>query len=311
MSDIADATPADISADAAVPEEVVESAEELEGEQPEAPAEEKKPEPPPTKRKIAAKVNNKVREVEVDLSNEQEIQRYIQRALAADEKFEEAAAMRKAVGELMQELKTNPKAILAHESIGLNLREFAQQILEQELEEMEKSPEQKKLEEMERKLKAYEEEKVKLAREKEEAERARRNEEALMELDQQISDALSKSELPKSPYIVKRIADTMSTAVELGYLDVTVEQIMPFVEQQVSGELSRLFEEAPEATATKLMERLVGKKSLDRYRSQKVAKVRKPAESAGKVTDTGGSTRAAAPAQDEKPIKFSDMFGKF
>lgn len=308
MSDFDTAAPAAPEATADTGGE--ELTEALEGAEGEAKPEEKKVETPSSKRKYSAKVNNRVREIELDTANDEEVQRYIQKALAADEKFEEAAAMRRAVGELINELKSNPRAVLAHESIGLNLREFAQQILEQELEEMEKSPEQKKMEEMEKRIRDFESEKERLMKEREQSERSRQNEEALAELDEQITSALNKSELPKSPYIVKRIADTMHTAVELGFYDVTVSQIMPFVEQQVASELSRMFEEAPEATADKVMERLVGKKSLDGYRSRKVAKMRKPSESS-RVQDTGGSAKAKAPAQEEKPQRFSDVFGKF
>jgi len=262
------------------------------------------------KRKYNVKANGKSREIELDLSNDKQIQEYLSKAAAADEKFEEAANMRKAVEELVRELKSNPKAILSHPSIGLDLKTFAQSIMDQELEDMSKTPEQKRIEEMEQKLKQYEEDKKKLEEEKTTAERARIQEEQFQKLDEQITDALSKSELPKSPYVLKRIADTMIEAVNLGYTDVSVEQILPYVEQQIVGEINRLFEEAPSATAGKLMEKLVGKKNLDSYRKARVSKAKTTA-SASTVKDSGASSKTAEKKEDVKPVRFKDMFGRF
>jgi len=79
------------------------------------------------------------------------------------------------------------------------------------------------------------------------------------------------------------------------------------------GELQRLFEEAPEDTADKLLERFVGKKSLDRYRSNKVkkAKARAPAETASKIVDSGKKVEAKEKPKEEKKVRFKDMFGTF
>jgi len=262
------------------------------------------------KRKYNIKANGKSREIELDLSDDKQIQDYLSKAAAADEKFEEAANMRKAVEELVKELKTNPRGILSHPSIGLDLKEFAQSIMNQELEDMNKSPEQKRIEEMESKLKQYEEDKKKLEEEKTASERARIQEEQFQQLEDQMTEALSKSELPKSPYVLKRIADTMIEAVNLGYTDVSVEQILPYVEQQILGEINRLFEEAPAATASKLMEKLVGKKNLDSYRKGKVAKAKTGTASAA-VRDSGAKDSPKAPKEEAKPVKFKDMFGRF
>ena len=101
----------------------------------------------------------------------------------------------------------------------------------------------------------------------------------------------------------------MIEAVNLGYTDITVEQILPFVEQQITSEFQRMFEEAPEATAEKLMEKVMGKKNLDRYRKGKVAKVKKAGQTASSVKDTG-----TKPVEEKKktketdPIKFKEFF---
>lgn len=256
------------------------------------------------RRKYNLKVNNKVKEVELDLSNDEEVQKYLQKALAAEEKFQEAASVRKQAEQLVNALKTNPLAVLMHPELGLDVKALAQQVLTQEIEDMQKSPEQKRIEELERALKDREEKERVLEEEKRQAEMNRIQEEAFQELDSQITSALSKSELPKSPYVVKRIADAMIEAVNMGYKDITVEQIMPFVEESITTEFQRMFDEAPEQTAEKLMEKLVGKKNLDRYRKTKVARVKSPVRAA--VQDTGGKSTESE--KKEESLKFKDVF---
>src|SRR5690606_30231940 len=144
------------------------------------------------------------------------------KAMAADEKFQEAAMTRKQAEQLVTLLRENPLAVLKHPELGLDVKALATQILNQELDEMQKSPEQKKLEEMERQLKDREELLKKIEEEKRQAEMSRLQAEAYQQIDEDITNALSNTDLPKSPYVVKRIADAMIEAVNLGYEDVKV-----------------------------------------------------------------------------------------
>lgn len=259
------------------------------------------------RKKYNLKVNNKVKEVELDLSNDEEVQKYLQKAMAADEKFQEAATVRKQAEQLIMALKTNPLSVLMHPDLGVDVKALAQQVMLQDLEDMKKTPEQKRIEELENALKAKEEREKSLEEEKRQAEMARIQEEAFQQLDDEISDALNTSELPKSPYVVKRIADAMIEAVNMGYKDITVKQILPYVEDQITSEFNRMFEEAPEQTAEKLMEKIIGKKNLDRYRKTKISRV-KSTTSAAQVKDTGAK---AEPKQVEEKIPFKKVFGNF
>lgn len=258
------------------------------------------------KKKFNLKVNNKNKEIELDLSNDEEIQRYLQKAMAADEKFQEAAFLRKNVEALMHELKTNPRAILQHPDLGIDIKKLAEDVLNEELKEMEMTPEQKKVAEMEKKLKEYEEERKKLEDQAREAEIAKLEEQAFQQLDDQVTEALSTSSLPKSPYVVKRITDAMIEAVGLGYIDVTAAQVMPYVEEQITNEIQRLFEQSPD----EVMEKLINKKRLDSYRKSRVAKSKaKAVETAKQVKDTGSKTEAQK--KEEEKVTFKQMFGKW
>jgi hypothetical protein len=241
-----------------------------------------------SKRKYSLKVNNKVKDLELDLSNDEEVQKYLQKALAADEKFQEASQIRKGFTELINAIKTNPLAVLAHPDIGVDIKKLAEDVLAQEIEDMKKSPEQKRIEELERALAEREAREKELEEARKQAEMAKLEEEVYQDIDNQITEALSESDLPKSPYFVKRIADTLLSAMQMGYKDVTVKQVIPFVEQQITQELNQLFETAPDQTMEKLLEKYVGKKNIDKYRKTKLSKAKiKAAPSSKDIKDTG------------------------
>lgn len=263
------------------------------------------------RRKYQLTVNGKAKDIEIDTDNDDEMRKYLQKAMAADEKFQEAAMTRKQAEQLVEMLRTNPVSILKHPELGLDIKALATQILNEELEEMSKTPEQKKLEEMEKQLKEYQEEKKKLEEGKRQAEMERIQAEAYQQLDDDITDALGKSDLPKSPYVIKRISDAMIEAVELGHVDVRVQDIMPYVEQQILGEIQAMFEAKP----ADVMEKIIGKKNLDNYRKTKISKTKaKPVETAQSVKDSGGKEEAKEAKQktsNNKKQKFSDVFGKW
>jgi hypothetical protein len=226
--------------------------------------------------------------------------------MASDEKFQEAAFLRKNVEALMHELKTNPRAILSHPDLGIDIKKLAEEVLNDELKEMEMTPEQKKVAEMEKKLKEYEEDRKKHEDQLREAEIAKLEEQAFQQLDDQVTQALTSSTLPKSPYVVKRITDAMIEAVGLGYIDVTAAQVMPYVEEQITNEIQRLFEQSPD----EVMEKLINKNRLDSYRKAKVTKSKaKAIETAKQVKDTG--SKATSPKKEEPKLTFDKMFGKW
>jgi len=104
------------------------------------------------RKKYELKVNGKSRSVELDLSDDKAVTDYLQKAMASDEKFQEAATLRKDVQQLVRTLKENPLAILTHPNVGVDVKKLAEMVINQELEDMQKSPEQKKYEAMEKEL---------------------------------------------------------------------------------------------------------------------------------------------------------------
>lgn len=260
-----------------------------------------------SKKKYDVKVNNKSKSVELDWSNDEEVKNYLSKAMAADEKFQEAAQTRKQAEQLIQMLMNDPLSVLKHPDLGIDVKKLAEQVLNAEIEEMNKTPEQKQLEEMERKLKAYEEEKKTLEEQKRQSEIERLQMEAIQSLDEQVTQALQKTSLPKSPYVVKRIADVAIEAMNMGYDNVSIEQVMPYVEEQLQLEIKEMFGAMPD----EVMEKLLGKGRLDTYRKAKVSKAKsaKATETSKSVKDTG--TKPKEEPKEAKKVKFKDIFGAF
>ena len=271
-------------------------------------AEAKKAEVAALKKKFDLKVNGKSKAVEIDLGDDKGLQELMQKAYAADERFQESANMKKDVALLVKTLKENPLAILTHPNIGVDIKKLAEQVINQEIEDMQKSPEQRKLEQLEKELKTEREEREKIAEQARQAEIARHQEEQFRQIDDEITDAIASTDLPKVPYVVKRVSDAMISAFEMGYRDVSVKDIMPIVEKQLKEEMGQWFDSSKEDA----LESLLGK-NLERIRKKRVAAQKAlPKNTPDQVKPTAASAKPKEePKEEKKTQRFSDVFGKF
>lgn len=265
-----------------------------------------------SKRKLQARVNGKVMDVEIDTSDDKELLKYVQKAIAADEKFEEASMTKKQMQNLIHALQTDPLSVLSNPALGLNIKELAEKVLLAEIEEQEKSPEQRELEKLRRELEMERKAKDDIEKERQEAQLESLRQEAFQQIDDEISDALGSSSLPKSPYVVKRITETLIQAINAGY-DVGVKDIMPYVEEQITGEIQRMFEAAPED----VMEKIIGSNNLTRMRKSRLAKgkaAQKVVDPAKAIKETGKTAEVKAENKEqskEDKTTFKKMFGSF
>ena len=150
------------------------------------------------------KVNGKV--IEVDVSNEAQVNKLLQLGLASGDKFQEASRIKKEADEILAAAKTEKSAAKALKKAGFSDAEI-REILEKELagyyEEEALSPEEKARREQEAKLAEYE------RREKEAAEKeqmTKREQEIAKEvenLESELLGALEKSSLPRTPILAK------------------------------------------------------------------------------------------------------------
>ena len=169
-------------------------------------------------RKHKLKING--REVELD---EPEVIRRAQMSESADQRYKEAATMKKQAEQFFEALLNDPKSVLTHPEIAkkLNIREFAEEMLSAELKRELMDPVERELEDL-REFKRKQEEDItnRTKKEQETAQQARAREaqqKAAKTFDTDITQALAQTNLPKTAYTVKRVAEILLGARKNNY----------------------------------------------------------------------------------------------
>lgn len=262
-------------------------------------------------RKLKLKVDGQELEEELpfELDDNPEVVEYMTRQLqlskAAQKRMAESSQLQKEVKYFLEELRKNPKKVLADPSIGIDVKQLAAQIIEEEIANAQKSPEQLEKERLENELKSLQEEREREREEAREKEFARLQEIEYERYDTLISKAIETSDLPKSPYVVKKIADYMLLGLNEG-IDVSPEDVLPLVRDEIQNDLRDMFAVMPD----EVIEKIVGKDVFNRVRKKNVAKAKsapQPVKSA--IKDTGVSTKASSTSSDAQKKTFRDFFG--
>jgi hypothetical protein len=228
----------------------------------------------------------------------------LQLSKVSKKRMEEKAMLEKDVVKFFEDLKKNPRKALADPSIGMDLKKFAAEIIEEEIENSKKSPEQLKHEKLEAELKALKEEREL------EKETAKQKEYQILvdkyseDYDNQISQALEGNQIPKSPAAVKKITDYLIMANK-AKKDVSVKDIIPIIKEELESDFREHLNALPDDKLSEFM----GKDIYDRIRKQNVAKAKKANANPAlktKVADTGSKKTEAT---EVKKRTFKEEFG--
>ena len=124
--------------------------------------------------------------------------------------------------------------------------------------------------------------------------------------DSLISNALDTSDLPKSPYVVKKIADYMLLGLNEG-IDVSPQDVLPLVRDEIQSDLREMFTVMPD----EVIEKIVGKDVFNRVRKKNLAKAKAtPSPVRSSVKDTGAAAKPADASKGGAQKKsFRDFFG--
>jgi len=175
------------------------------------------------------KFKSKSGEIEVDMNDGTEVERLIQKGVGANETFEEAALIRRNAESFVAALKENPFKILAHPSLGLDVRKAAEDYLWEQIQHEKLSPEEKAFKEREARLNAFEEaEEMKVKAEQTKREEAKRTKQREHWINV-INKGLEKHGLPKNAWTLEETAKRMKVAIEGGDSDVTPDDVMPSI----------------------------------------------------------------------------------
>lgn len=303
MSDIAGASGSNPTASAEISNSEVDSGEE--GEESELAA---APTPAEIKKIKQLKLKFNGKDIVEDLPfeiDEKDADWYVkqrQKAMLADHKAREYAQLENEVGAFIQELRKNPKKALQNPAIGLDIKELAASILQEEIERSQKSPEQLRAEEAELKLQELMAERENEKKELEAKQLEMLTEREYERYDNLMSSALESSDLPKSPYVVKKMTEYMIMAVENG-IDVDPKDVVPLIREEIHADIQQMFGAMP----VEVIEQIMGKDIMGKLKSKRVAAARPPVPVKTALKDVAKNTEEKPAAVKKQTVR--DFFG--
>jgi hypothetical protein len=254
-------------------------------------------------KKFKLKVDGQEVEEELDLSDEEAIKKHLQLSKVSQKRMQSEAQLRKAAEQFVDLLRKDPKKVLSDPNINIDLKKFAKEIIEADLEEQNKTPEQKEIEKLRADLQA------RIDKEKEDDENRKKSEferiqsETEKKLESDITDALEVGNLPKTPYTVKKMAEIMMTALE-NDIELSPKEVIPLLRKQIQDDVKQMFS----ASSDDLLEELLGNENLSRLQKRRVAKAKKAIETPAEVKPTGKELEDRE-QKEEKKMTVREFFG--
>ena len=238
---------------------------------------------------------------------EKELIARAQKSKAADRRFQESAQIKKEAIQLIEMIK-NPEQLedlLADPAIWGDQRkvvEFAQKILAKQLENEQKTPEQLRAEKAEKELQTLREQLKKEQEEKERVEYERYVQEQQAHLEEQITEAIETSGMPKSPFILKRVAQILLSA-ESNDKQITPKQAMNIAKKEMEKDLKEFFDVAPE----EVMENLINAEKIRSLRNRQLAKIKSQQKAAPETPTKAKEVAEASPSEKKSnKVKIKD-----
>lgn len=269
-----------------------------------------KAEEPPksSKRKLKLKVDGREEDFEFDPDNVEEMTRHFQMSKMSQKRAKEAAELRDQVdriGEYLEQAKGDKKKLRALiKELGADEKELAAMIIEEEIANSQKSPEMLAKEQLEEELKELKNQREKEKKDWEAREKERLLGQEMERYDMLVSKAIESSDLPKSPYVVKKMADYMMLGLENG-IDLHPDDVIALVKEEVQADLQELVR----AMGADKAEQFLGKEILGSIRKKNVAKAKAgqpPVPMKSSIQDVGGKKAEEAPAEKKT---FKAFFG--
>jgi hypothetical protein len=240
--------------------------------------------------------------------SEEDLIRELQLSKKARKEIEKSSNVQKDVAKLVKMLKENPELVLMDPAIGVDPIEFAKKIIQQQIENESKSPDQVKREQLEKELED-------LRSEKKRAEEEMRNEmynrqvaKYEAELEESVEASLSASGLPKTPYILKRMTDVMLSGIE-NKKDISPKQALNIVKREMDKDLKEMFAVSGED----LLEELLGSDTLKKLNKRQLEKFRaskKVQLDAARVQETGQKTQTKTKEEPRKKMSINEWMRK-
>jgi hypothetical protein len=263
------------------------------------------------KKKYQLKIDGKEEEVEIDLGNDEEVRRHLQMSKAAYKRMQQFAEYEKGVKGLIDTLKSDPLKVLADPRLGIPdevRRKLAETIINGEIEESLKTPEQKEKERLQKEYETLKKQVEDEKKQREEAEMTRMQEQVARNLDNEMTAAITEAGLPKTARTVKYLAEAMSLAIE-NNLNLSAKDLIPYVKKQAVSE----FRELVQGLSDNEFEEFMDKDISGRVRKRNLAKLKQTPPSAEQIKATGEEIKKDDQPSKKIPLRdfMKELGGKF
>lgn len=233
--------------------------------------------------------------------NREYMTKHLQMSKMSNKRAQTASDLQKkidAIGDYLSQAKGDKKKLRALvKELGVDEKELAASIIEEEIENSKKSPEQLDKERLEAELRDLKEHQKKSKEDWEAREKERLYGQEAERYDMLVSKAIETSDLPKSPYVVKKMADYMLLGLENG-IDIHPDDVISLVREEIQGDIQQMFAVMPE----EIVEKLIGKDVLGKIRKRNVQKAKgagqPPIPVKSSIKDVGQKSQS-----DEKPVQ--------
>ncbi len=259
------------------------------------------------KKQYKLKIDNQEENFEFDPSNDEEVKKHLQLSKVAQKRMQEKAEMQKGVNELLDTLRTNPLKVIMDPRLNISEAErhkLAESLMNEQIQEMAKTPEQKAIEKDRKELERLQKELKEERDSREQAETARMQEQAAIQYDTEISSAIESSGMPKNARTVRYFAEALKFCVQ-NDLNLSAKDLVPYVKKQALSE----FREVMTGLSDDDFENWLGKDGISRLRKRNLAKAKAPTNPSD-IKSTGNETVAKS-GKDEKKINYKDFFKNF
>ena len=243
-------------------------------------------------------------EVEEGSAAEEYLRKNLQMSKMGQNRAQQYSNLEKEVKNFIEQLRKDPRKILSDPAIGLDVKDLARQIIEEEIENSKKSPEQLQREQLESELKAMKEERENEKKLAQEQEFERLKTQQIERYDILMEQALSKTDLPKSPYVVKKMADYMLIGLQNGK-DITPEDVLPLVREEIMEDIKSMFNVMPD----EVLEKFIGKDKINSMRKRNLSKARQNAATQAPTKTVDTAKAKEEPKDTAKKQNFKDFFG--
>lgn len=257
-------------------------------------------------------------EKQFDVSNPEDVKELLdgyQKGVAAYEKFEEAAKLRKQseaeserAKEFLRLLKEDLPSLLAHPDLDLDseyVKGVAEKILAGKIEEEFLTPEQKRIRELESELERQKAESEEIKKSEEQAKLEEASKNLATEWENQIMEVLPKYKLPSSPKTVLQMIDYMERAKAIGYSQFSWDDAAKRVRKDFVDWQNEIYGSVKDDD----LDHLVPNKVKERVRKSTVSKAKQSVKKPAAANTKSVSSSTSKPDKPKK-LHMSDFLNE-